>query len=61
LRVRLGSGARTLPPGRFDVILVLGDIDDSLDRNGLLASLRRFGDRILLNTARGLAAWTRAT
>jgi hypothetical protein len=60
LRVRLGSGARTLPPGRFDVILVLGDIDDTSDRNGLLASLQRFGDRILQGTGRGLAAWTRA-
>jgi hypothetical protein len=61
LRVRLGSGAQTLPPGRFDVILVLGDIHDTSDRNGLLATLQRFGDRVLLNTGRGLAAWLRAT
>jgi hypothetical protein len=45
LRTRLGSAAETLPPGRFDAIVVL----DAAARTDL-HTLRLFGDRVLVSS-----------
>jgi hypothetical protein len=60
LQVRHASPVHTLPPGKFDFILILGEVGGSANLNGFLVSLQRFGDCVLLNSGHGLlSAWSR--
>lgn len=52
-RTRHGSPASTLPPGKFDCILVLSALEEVADRPAFLNILRRFADRIVLASRQG--------
>lgn len=50
VKCRYGMVESTLPPGRFDVLLLLESLEHVRDKAGLLKTLRLFGDRLILRT-----------
>lgn len=50
LPVRHGDMEQTLPPGRFDVLLLLESLEHVRDKHALLRRLRAFGRKLVLRT-----------
>lgn len=50
LKCRYGDMETTLPPGRFDILLMLESLEHVEDKASLLKTLRQFGSRLVIRT-----------